>query len=168
MSVCFSIPTCWDEGRRSQTHSTPSSGCSVPGSPRGAGYASLHVTAVSGSRVVRPCIDHLSPDPRDHSHLFLLSCLLSDWLQSNGWDITTCISQHKPVPYLHPSLNATQTHTHKSTHMLPSTPESYQISLKLQSPLWGSYSLFFCCYCIYACLTWIIIMFCARTVYHGY
>lgn len=62
-------------------------------------------------------------------------------------DITTCISQHKPVAYLHTSLDATQTHphthTHECTHMLPSTPEAYQITLTLQSPLWGSYSLLF-------------------------
>lgn len=124
-SGCFSVThkylkclTCCDGGHRTRTHSTPLLRVWRADSPCGGGHVSLHVTQATGSRVLHCCMDHLSPDPRDHSLLFLLSCLLNDWLQSPCSDITTCVSQHKPVAYLHTSLDATQTQmsVHKCSH----------------------------------------------------
>lgn len=42
-------------------------------SPSGGGHVSLHVAPVNGGRVLHRCADYLSPDPWDHSLLFLRS-----------------------------------------------------------------------------------------------
>lgn len=74
--------------------------------------------------------------------------LLNDWLQSPSSDITTCSSHHKPVPHLHTLLDATQTHT--SACYAPI--HTWVLSDNLYTTAFS-----FCCYCIYACLTWILI-----------
>lgn len=90
---------------------------------------------------------HLSPDPRDHSLLLLPVCRMTDCTAPP--QTTACISQHKPTPTC--TLDATQTNTHKGTHMLSFTPEAHQITSALQPSLRGSCSFLFCCFMLYLC-----------------
>lgn len=149
----------------------PSSGCSVPILPAELAMCPCmsQQSLAAVSSVAAWTTYHLTQGTTPTSS-FSLVCSVTDCrATAQTSPLASANTNLSPTCTLH-LMQPTHTHarTHTSTHMLPSTPESYQISLKLQSPRWGWYSLFFCCYCIYACLTWIIIMFCAHTVYHGY
>lgn len=103
--------------------------------PCGGGPVSLHVTQAAGSDVLHCCTGHLSPDPRDHSLLFLL-LLSSEWVTA------------EPLPRtLGPTLTSfsctprLMQPKHMLVHMLLFTPTAYQITFKV--PCYTHFEIFF-------------------------
>ncbi len=92
--------TCCGGGRRSHTHAPPlCSGCGVPNSPCGGGHVSLRVTGAAGSCVLQSYTGHLSPDPRDHSLLLLLSvCCMTDCAAPPQTSLPATANTNLPPP----------------------------------------------------------------------